>query len=181
MIPRHLICPHFIALAWPQDNPQSSHISRRVLHERRSGISPNRSFLFISMTFHEMFLCKSHSQRTFQDLNMRGTISCSMRSAFPPPFARLQQCVALYYYWRCSELEAWPEVTSAAFAPHYLKPPPQPRPCQASFLTTPSCVAMEISMNSMKLVTSLHSLYRSIHTKDESKRGTAFAFIFGVN
>ena len=25
------------------------------------------------------------------------------------------------------------------------------------------------------------SLYRSIHTKDESKRGTAFAFIFGVN
>ena len=27
----------------------------------------------------------------------------------------------------------------------------------------------------------LHSLYGSIHTKDESKRGTAFAFIFGVN
>ena len=27
----------------------------------------------------------------------------------------------------------------------------------------------------------LHSLYWSIHTKDESKRGTAFAFIFGVN
>ena len=24
-------------------------------------------------------------------------------------------------------------------------------------------------------------LYRSIHTKDESKRGTVFAFIFGVN
>ena len=37
------------------------------------------------------------------------------------------------------------------------------------------------SMNSMKLVNSLHSLYWSIHTKDESKRGTAFAFIFGVN
>ena len=36
-------------------------------------------------------------------------------------------------------------------------------------------------MNSMKLVTPLHSLYWSIHTKDESKRGTAFAFIFGVN
>ena len=36
-------------------------------------------------------------------------------------------------------------------------------------------------MNSMKLVISLHSLYWSIHTKDESKRGTAFAFIFGVN
>ena len=27
----------------------------------------------------------------------------------------------------------------------------------------------------------LHSSYWSIHTKDESKRGTAFAFIFGVN
>ena len=36
-------------------------------------------------------------------------------------------------------------------------------------------------MKSMKLVTPLHSLYWSIHTKDESKRGTAFAFIFGVN
>ena len=39
----------------------------------------------------------------------------------------------------------------------------------------------ELNMNSMKLVIPLHSLYRSIHTKDESKRGTAFAFIFGVN
>ena len=37
------------------------------------------------------------------------------------------------------------------------------------------------NMNSMKLVISLHSLYWSIHTKDESKRGSAFAFIFGVN
>ena len=36
-------------------------------------------------------------------------------------------------------------------------------------------------MNPMKLVIALHSLYWSIHTKDESKRGTAFAFIFGVN
>ena len=36
-------------------------------------------------------------------------------------------------------------------------------------------------VNSMKLVISLHSLYWSIHTKDESKRGIAFAFIFGVN
>ena len=36
-------------------------------------------------------------------------------------------------------------------------------------------------MNSMKLVIPLPSLYWSIHTKDESKRGTAFAFIFGVN
>ena len=36
-------------------------------------------------------------------------------------------------------------------------------------------------MNSMKLVVPLQSLYWSIHTKDESKRGTAFAFIFGVN
>ena len=35
--------------------------------------------------------------------------------------------------------------------------------------------------NFMKLVILLHSLYWSIHTKDESKRGTAFAFIFGVN
>ena len=39
----------------------------------------------------------------------------------------------------------------------------------------------EFIMNSMKLVIPLHSLYWSIHTKDESKRGTAFAFIFGVN
>ena len=39
----------------------------------------------------------------------------------------------------------------------------------------------EFFMNSMKLVIHLHSLYWSIHTKDESKRGTAFAFIFGVN
>ena len=36
-------------------------------------------------------------------------------------------------------------------------------------------------LNSMKLVIPLHSLYWSIRTKDESKRGTAFAFIFGVN
>ena len=36
-------------------------------------------------------------------------------------------------------------------------------------------------MNSTILVIPLHSLYWSIHTKDESKRGTAFAFIFGVN
>ena len=33
----------------------------------------------------------------------------------------------------------------------------------------------------MKLVIPLHSLYWSIHTKDESKRRTTFAFIFGVN
>ena len=38
-----------------------------------------------------------------------------------------------------------------------------------------------LKMNSMKLVILLYSLYWSIHTKDESKRGTAFAFIFGVN
>ena len=38
-----------------------------------------------------------------------------------------------------------------------------------------------MAMNSMKLVIPLHSMYWSIHTKDESKRGTAFAFIFGVN
>ena len=50
-------------------------------------------------------------------------------------------------------------------------------------------------MNSMKLVIPLHFISRkkdskrccdttttkSIHTKDESKRGSAFAFIFGVN
>ena len=36
-------------------------------------------------------------------------------------------------------------------------------------------------MNSKKLVIPLHTLHWSIHTKDESKRGTAFAFIFGVN
>ena len=38
-----------------------------------------------------------------------------------------------------------------------------------------------VFMKSMKFVTLLHSLHWSIHTKDESKRGTAFAFIFGVN
>ena len=36
-------------------------------------------------------------------------------------------------------------------------------------------------MNFMKVVIPLDLLYWSIHTKDESKRGTAFAFIFGVN
>ena len=36
-------------------------------------------------------------------------------------------------------------------------------------------------MNSMKPVIPLYSLYWSIHTKDESKRGSAFAFTFGVN
>ena len=36
-------------------------------------------------------------------------------------------------------------------------------------------------INSMKLVIPLHSLYWSIHTKDEGKRASAFAFIFGVN
>ena len=41
--------------------------------------------------------------------------------------------------------------------------------------------ANALVMNSMKLVIPLHSLYWSIHTKDESKRATAFAFIFGVN
>ena len=40
---------------------------------------------------------------------------------------------------------------------------------------------LRVSMNFMKLVIPLHSLYWSIHTKDESKRETAFAFIFGVN
>ena len=40
---------------------------------------------------------------------------------------------------------------------------------------------IEMGMNAMKLVIALHSLHGSIHTKDESKRGTAFAFIFGVN
>ena len=42
------------------------------------------------------------------------------------------------------------------------------------------CTRKDI-MNSMKLVIPLHSLYWSIYTKDESKRGSAFAFIFGVN
>ena len=35
--------------------------------------------------------------------------------------------------------------------------------------------------NMIRAVNRLHSLYWSIHTKDESKRETAFAFIFGVN
>ena len=37
-----------------------------------------------------------------------------------------------------------------------------------------------LAFYSMKLVIPLHSEYWSIHIKDESKRGTAFAFIFGV-
>ena len=37
------------------------------------------------------------------------------------------------------------------------------------------------NMNSMKLVIPLQSMYWSIHTKDESKGGIAFVFIFGVN
>ena len=44
-----------------------------------------------------------------------------------------------------------------------------------------SCLVAATIMDSMKLVILLHWLYWSIHTKDESKRGTAFAFIFGVN
>ena len=44
-----------------------------------------------------------------------------------------------------------------------------------------ACGRGGLHMNSIKLVIPLHSLYWSIHTKDESKRGTAFAFIFGVN
>ena len=43
------------------------------------------------------------------------------------------------------------------------------------------CSVTLFPMNSMKLVIPSHSLYWSIHTKDESKRGTAFAFIFGVD
>ena len=35
--------------------------------------------------------------------------------------------------------------------------------------------------NLIRAVKRLHSLYWSIHTKDESKRETAFASIFGVN
>ena len=38
-----------------------------------------------------------------------------------------------------------------------------------------------LNMKSTRLVIPLHSLYWSIHTKDESERGTAFTFIFDVN
>ena len=48
-------------------------------------------------------------------------------------------------------------------------------------LFIPRGLVVTLFMNSVKLVILLHSLYWSIHTKDESKRGTAFAFIFGVN
>ena len=41
--------------------------------------------------------------------------------------------------------------------------------------------SLKLNLNSMKLVIPLHSLYWSIHTEDESKRGIEFAFIFGVN
>ena len=60
-----------------------------------------------------------------------------------------------------------------------------------TFFTT----ELPASMNSMKLVIPLHFFFmkkdskrccdtttpESIHTNDESKRGSAFAFIFGVN
>ena len=47
---------------------------------------------------------------------------------------------------------------------------------------TCNCTVTEAyNMNSMKLVIPLRSMYWSIHTKDESRCGTAFAFIFGVN
>ena len=48
-------------------------------------------------------------------------------------------------------------------------------------ISIPEASKHHLVMNSMKLVIPLHSLYWSIHTKDESIRGTAFAFIFGVN
>ena len=38
-----------------------------------------------------------------------------------------------------------------------------------------------LNMNSMKLAVPSHSLFWSIHSKDESKRGNVFAFIFDVN
>ena len=38
-----------------------------------------------------------------------------------------------------------------------------------------------LNLKIMKLVIPLHSLYCSIHIKDESKCGTVLAFIFGVN
>ena len=40
---------------------------------------------------------------------------------------------------------------------------------------------IQLCINFTKFVILLHSLHWSVHTKDASKRGTAFAFIFGVN
>ena len=75
-------------------------------------------------------------------------------------------------------------VTSQAVTSHFAK--------QREF----SCILCNsFGMNSMKLVIPLHfislkkdskrcsdtSTLESIHTKDESKHGSAFAFIFGVN
>ena len=51
----------------------------------------------------------------------------------------------------------------------------------AAWAAYPSYMTLQENLKSMKLAIPLHSLYWSIHTKDESKRGTAFAFIFGVN
>ena len=48
-------------------------------------------------------------------------------------------------------------------------------------LAATRAVGTALNMKSMKLVIPLHTSYWSIHTKDESKRGTALAFIFGVN
>ena len=57
-------------------------------------------------------------------------------------------------------------------------------PCPSLFESLVKTLRIPIKshrVNSMELVIPLDSLYWSIHTKDESKRGTAFAFIFGVN
>ena len=55
-----------------------------------------------------------------------------------------------------------------------------PRPISSGYIWLTE-VSRGLTMNSMKLVIPLHSMYWSIHTKDESKRRTVFAFIFGVN
>ena len=54
-------------------------------------------------------------------------------------------------------------------------------PVNAEKLIMSSAHFIHGGINSMKLVIMLYSMYWLIHTKDESKRGTAFAFIFGVN
>ena len=51
----------------------------------------------------------------------------------------------------------------------------------ASDADRPASSLLMLLMNSMKLVIPLHLMYMSIHTKDESKRDSAFAYIFGVN
>ena len=91
-------------------------------------------------------------------------------------------CLAFQQAWWCSQmpgpytLPEWADITLSSRLQHGK---------QHLHKTQPELTVLRQltshRVKSMKLVIPLHSLHWSIHTKDESKRGTAFAFIFGVN